>query len=108
MGDILVVAVNDDESVRKLKGESRPINTVIDRMAVLEGIEAVDLITSFQEDNPERLISLLKPDFLVKGGDYTIDQIAGSEIVIENGGQVVILDYLKDYSTSNLIGRLTD
>ncbi len=108
LGDILIVAVNDDESVRKLKGDSRPINTVRDRMAVLEGIEAVDLITSFQEDNPERLISVLKPDFLVKGGDYTIDQIAGSESVIENGGQVVILSYLKNYSTSNLIGRLTD
>ena len=108
LGDVLVVAVNDDDSVRRLKGESRPFNTLDDRMAVLGALGTVDFVVSFSEDTPARLIEALAPDVLVKGGDYAVEQIAGHESVLAGGGDVRILDFVDGHSTSGLIERLND
>lgn len=108
LGDVLVVAVNDDDSVRRLKGASRPLNTVDDRMAVLAALEAIDFVVPFTEDTPERVIEVLAPDVLVKGGDYTVEQIAGHESVLQRGGEVRILDFFAGHSTTGLIERLQD
>jgi len=108
LGDTLIVAVNDDDSVSRLKGPSRPINSLADRMAVLAGLASVDCVVSFAEDTPARLIERVSPDVLVKGGDYAIEDIAGHESVLAKGGQVITLDYLEGHSTSGLIDRLAD
>ena len=108
LGDLLVVAVNDDDSVRRLKGESRPLNTLDDRMAVLGALGAVDYVVPFSEDTPARLIEVLAPDVLVKGGDYAVEQIAGHESVLARGGEVRVLDFVDGHSTSGLIERLND
>jgi len=108
LGDTLIVAVNDDDSVSRLKGPSRPINSLADRMAVLAGLASVDCVVSFAEDTPARLIERVAPDVLVKGGDYAIEDIAGHESVLAKGGQVITLDYLEGHSTSGLIDRLAD
>jgi D-beta-D-heptose 7-phosphate kinase/D-beta-D-heptose 1-phosphate adenosyltransferase len=108
LGDLLVVAVNDDDSVKRLKGASRPVNTVQDRMAVLAALEAVDYVLPFTEDTPARLIEVLAPDVLVKGGDYTVEQVAGHESVLSRGGEVAILDFVPGHSTTGLIERLND
>src|SRR5690606_37582728 len=94
--DRLIVAVNDDDSVRRLKGKGRPINPVERRMAVLAGLEAVDWVVSFSEDTPEPLLQAIKPDVLVKGGDYGIDQVVGAPIVQGYGGRVKVLSFLDD------------
>ncbi|MDI6851572.1 MAG: D-glycero-beta-D-manno-heptose 1-phosphate adenylyltransferase [bacterium] len=106
LGDLLVVAVNSDESVRKLKGEGRPINKLEDRMAVLSSLEMVDYVIPFEEDTPYEVIKLLKPDIIVKGGDYTPDEVVGKDIVEGYGGKVVIAPYLKGYSTTELLRRM--
>ncbi len=103
MGDRLIVAVNDDDSVKRLKGDSRPLNRLEDRMQVLSALASVDWVVPFQEDTPERLISHILPDILVKGGDYSPEEIAGGKQVIENGGKVIVLDFLEGYSTTKLI-----
>lgn len=106
LGDRLVVAVNDDDSVRRLKGEGRPVNGLADRMAVLSGLGAVDWVVPFSEDTPERLICSLLPDLLVKGGDYRPEDVAGADCVIRNGGEVRILEYIDGRSTSGVIERI--
>jgi len=106
LGQRLIVAINDDDSVRRLKGESRPINPVERRMAVLAGLEAVDWVVSFSEDTPERLLSLLKPDILVKGGDYAPDQVVGAELVKAYGGDVKVLAFLDNCSTSAIVEKV--
>ena len=106
LGDRLIVAVNDDDSVRKLKGPDRPINTLVDRMAVLAGLAAVDWVVPFSEDTPERLVSVLLPDVLVKGGDYKPDEIAGAKDVLENGGEVRVLSFRDGHSSSRIIEKL--
>ena len=108
LGDLLLVAVNDDDSVRRLKGAGRPVNTVEDRMAVLAALEAVDFVLPFSEDTPERLIDVVAPDTLVKGGDYTVEQIAGHESVLARGGDVIILDFVPGHSTTEMIERISD
>src|SRR5580693_4925378 len=85
LGDYLVVAINDDDSVKRLKGPGRPINNVLQRMAVLAGLGVVDWVTSFTEDTPECLLKRLRPDILVKGGDYQIDEVVGADIVLAYG-----------------------
>jgi len=105
LGDVLVVAVNDDASVKKLKGASRPLNKLADRMRMLASLKCVDWVVPFSEDTPARLIGKLLPDLLVKGGDYKPEEIAGHQAVTRNGGQVVILDFHKGYSTTDLIKR---
>ncbi|MFM1897598.1 MAG: bifunctional D-glycero-beta-D-manno-heptose-7-phosphate kinase/D-glycero-beta-D-manno-heptose [Pseudomonadota bacterium] len=106
LGERLIVAVNDDDSVRRLKGSGRPINPVERRMAVLAGLEAVDWVVSFAEDTPESLLQLLQPDILVKGGDYRIDQVVGAPIVAAYGGEVRVLAFLDNCSTSAIVEKL--
>jgi D-beta-D-heptose 7-phosphate kinase/D-beta-D-heptose 1-phosphate adenosyltransferase len=106
LGDYLIVAVNDDASVRRLKGETRPVNTLSQRMKVLAGLNAVDWVVPFYEDTPERLICRIKPDFLVKGGDNDPDRIPGNHCVWEAGGEVMVMDYFDDCSTSTIINRI--
>jgi len=105
LGDLLVVAVNDDDSVRRLKGAERPLNAVADRMRLLAALKCVDWVVPFGEDTPARLIGRVLPDLLVKGGDYRPEQIAGYETVTANGGQVVVLDFHEGYSTTRLIEK---
>lgn len=107
LGDRLVVAVNDDDSVKRLKGESRPINTVDRRMAVLSALECVDWVVPFSEDTPERLICNVLPDLLVKGGDYKPEEVAGGQCVKDNGGDVQVLDFIEGHSTSDIIKTIT-
>jgi len=106
LGDWLIVAVNDDASVGRLKGETRPINPLHHRMQVLRGLSAVDWVVPFSEDTPERLICEIKPDVLVKGGDYKIEDIAGAGCVQTAGGEVRVLDFVDGYSTSKIISRI--
>lgn len=106
LGDRLIVAVNDDDSVRRLKGEGRPINTLADRMAVLAGLAAVDWVVPFSEDTPARLIRKILPDTLVKGGDYRPDDIAGAKDILKNGGEVRVLAFREGHSSSKIIDKL--
>jgi D-beta-D-heptose 7-phosphate kinase/D-beta-D-heptose 1-phosphate adenosyltransferase len=103
MGDRLIVAVNDDASVLRLKGNGRPLNSLERRMAVLSGLESVDWVVPFSEDTPELLIDEIRPDLLVKGGDYRPEQIAGFDCVTRHGGEVVVLGYEDGCSTSAMI-----
>jgi len=107
-GDRLVLAINGDASVTRLKGEGRPINPVDRRMAVLAGLEAVDWVVSFDEDTPEDLIRAIQPDVLVKGGDYTLDQVVGAHIVHEYGGEVKVLAFLDNCSTTAIVEKIRD
>lgn len=108
LGDRLVVAVNDDDSVRRLKGKNRPINSLEDRMQVLAGLAAVDWVVAFADDTPAKLISAVLPDVLVKGGDYKPDEIAGAREVLENGGEVRVLSFKDGRSSSRIIERMRD
>jgi D-beta-D-heptose 7-phosphate kinase/D-beta-D-heptose 1-phosphate adenosyltransferase len=108
LGDRLVVAINSDESVTRLKGPARPINPVDRRMAVLAGLEAVDWVVSFTDDTPERLLELMKPDVVVKGGDYTEDQVVGWEIVKAYGGEVKVLSFFDDCSTTAIVEKIKE
>ncbi len=108
LGDRLVVAINDDASVTRLKGAGRPINPVERRLAVLAGLEAVDWVVSFSEDTPEALLHEIKPDVLVKGGDYSIEQVVGGEFVLSYGGEVRSLDFLDDCSTSAIVEKMRE
>ena len=105
-GDYLLVAVNDDASVTRLKGAERPVNQLQDRMAVLAALSAVDWVIDFSQDTPQSLIAAILPDVLVKGGDYEIDQIAGGKEVIEAGGDVRILTYHQGRSTTRIIDQI--
>ncbi|MDQ2069613.1 bifunctional D-glycero-beta-D-manno-heptose-7-phosphate kinase/D-glycero-beta-D-manno-heptose 1-phosphate adenylyltransferase HldE [Natronospira bacteriovora] len=106
LGDRLIVAVNDDDSVRRLKGDGRPVNPLMNRMSVLAGLEAVDWVVPFSEDTPERIICELLPDLLVKGGDYRPAEIAGHDCVVANGGEVRVLDFVDGLSTSDILARV--
>ncbi|MFZ7164387.1 bifunctional D-glycero-beta-D-manno-heptose-7-phosphate kinase/D-glycero-beta-D-manno-heptose 1-phosphate adenylyltransferase HldE [Avibacterium avium] len=106
LGDRLIVAVNSDASVKRLKGENRPINPLDARMAVLAGLAAVDWVVEFSEDTPQRLISEVLPDLLVKGGDYKPEEIAGGKEVIANGGEVKVLNFENGFSSSNVINKI--
>ena len=108
LGDRLVVAINDDDSVRRLKGAGRPINPVERRMAVLAGLEAVDWVVSFSEDTPEPLLESLQPEVLVKGGDYTKDQVVGGSYVESYGGMVRVLEFLDNCSTSAIMEKMKE
>ena len=106
LGDRLIVAVNDDASVARLKGRERPINSLLDRMAVLAGLAAVDWVVPFAEDTPAELIARVLPDVLVKGGDYRSEEIAGGQAVLDNGGEVRILGLREGRSTSAIIDAI--
>jgi len=106
LGDVLVVAVNSDSSVSRLKGPGRPVNPVEDRAAVLAALSCVDHVTVFEEDTPVRLLELIRPDLYVKGGDYTPAMLPETPVVERLGGEVRILDYVEDRSTTALIDRI--
>ena len=106
LGDRLIVAVNSDASVRRLKGEGRPVNPLERRMTVLAALEAVDWVTWFDEDTPEKLLELIRPDVLVKGGDYTEEQVVGWQIVKAYGGEVRVLDFLDNCSTTAIVNKI--
>lgn len=106
LGDRLIVGVNSDASVKRLKGEERPINTVNDRMAVLSSLAAIDWVIYFEEDTPENLLKALLPNILVKGGDYDIDGVVGGDIIINNGGKVAVLSLQEGVSTTLIIDSI--
>ena len=108
LGDRLIVAVNDDDSVRRLKGESRPINALDDRMLVLAGLAAVDWVVPFAEDTPANLIAAVLPEVLVKGGDYNPEEIVGAKEVLQHGGEVRVLAFRDGHSSTRIIDRLRD
>lgn len=105
-GDKLVIGVNSDASVHRLKGPERPVNDLAARMEMLAALEMVDLVIPFEEDTPIELIKIINPDVLVKGGDYEVDTIVGADHVRANGGTVEIIPYVEGYSTSLIIGKL--
>lgn len=104
--DYLIVGINSDASVKRLKGDERPINHQQSRALILASLAIVDAVVLFEEDTPLELIKTLLPDFLVKGGDYTIEQVVGSKEVIENGGKVVINPIIEGFSTSGIIQQI--
>ena len=104
-GDFLIVALNSDSSIQTIKGPSRPINSLQDRLKVIAALESVDFVTWFEEDNPLNLILLLKPKVLVKGGDWKVEQIIGSKEVLAWGGKVRSLKYIEGKSTTQIIHR---
>jgi len=106
-GDILIIGLNSDGSVKKLKGNNRPINDQDARALLLSSLIMVDAVVIFEEDTPLNLITSILPDVLVKGGDYTVDEIAGAKEVIENGGKVVINPILDGYSTTAIIRAIS-
>lgn len=106
LGDVLVVALNDDDSVRRLKGEGRPVNPLADRAAVIEALSCVDYVTVFDTDTPVPLIEALRPEIYAKGGDYTEQMLAETASVQAHGGRVRILDYVSDHSTTEVLRRM--
>jgi len=106
LGDVLILGLNADASISRLKGDSRPINPLEDRAAMLMGLKSVDAVVAFEEDTPQKLIAMLLPDVLVKGGDYEADAVVGAQEVREHGGEVVIVPFLDGYSSSKLIARI--
>jgi rfaE bifunctional protein nucleotidyltransferase chain/domain len=106
LGDKLIVAINTDASVKRLKGEERPINDEKSRAIVLSALQYVDAIILFDEDTPLELIQDTTPDVLVKGGDYTIDTVVGAKHVMKNGGEVVIIPTETGFATTNVINKI--
>ena len=102
-GDVLIVAVNSDESIRRIKGETRPITPLSERGFVLSSLKAVDYVTPFEEDTPFEIINDLVPDILVKGADWSIENIVGRDTVERNGGEVKTIEFVNNQSTSNII-----
>ena len=108
LGDLLVLGVNSDASVKRLKGPERPINNEEDRAYVLSQLKAVDFVEIFTEDTPLNLILKVKPKVLVKGGDWKIDQIVGGKETVANGGEVFSLNFVDGYSTTSIINKIHD
>ncbi len=106
LGDVLVVGLNSDASVRKLKGADRPINSAVDRAEVLAGLRAVDHVVVFEEDTAEELVRQLQPDIYVKGGDYSLDRLPESGIVASYGGRTVLVPMLEGRSTTQVIRKM--
>lgn len=105
-GDLLILGINTDSSVRRLKGATRPINDQYERARVLAGLEAVSYVTFFAEDTPAKIISEIIPDILVKGGDYEIDEIVGRETVEKNSGEVIVVPLVEGRSTTSIINKI--
>lgn len=106
LGDLLVIGLNSDASVKRLKGEERPINNELDRQFVMSRLKPVDFVEIFSEDTPLNLILKIKPQVLVKGGDWRIDQIVGGKEVISWGGDVFSLNFVNGYSTTSIINKI--
>jgi rfaE bifunctional protein nucleotidyltransferase chain/domain len=108
LGNILIIGINSDESIKKIKQQNRPINKLLDRMIVLNSIKYVDYVVPFNEETPENLIKIIKPDVLTKGGDWNKKDVVGSAFVKSYGGRTVIIPYIKGKSTTNTIKRIRD
>ncbi len=106
LGDFLVVAVNSDASVKRIKGESRPVVPEEDRAFVVSNLKSVDYVCVFGEDTPYEVIKLLQPDVLVKGADWKVEDVVGKDIVEARGGKVVTIEYMKGRSTTNIINKI--
>ena len=106
LGDLLVVAVNSDESVKRLKGPDRPILPVNERIELLSALKPVDFVLEFEEDTPLELIKLIRPEVLVKGGDWPVEKIVGSQVVTDNGGTVRSLPFVEGRSTTSLLDKI--
>lgn len=106
LGDVLIIGLNSDDSIRQLKGPSRPINELVNRAHMLAGLRSVDLVVPFSEETPINLIKSLLPDVLVKGGDYLPDDIVGGREVIEAGGEVIVVPFLDGHSSTDLIRKI--
>ena len=106
-GDILIVGVNSDASVKRLKGESRPVHCMEDRIEILSSLEMVDAVMVFEEDTPLQLIKKIMPDVLVKGGDYSVETIVGANEVLAAGGKVEIIPLIPGKSSTSLIDKIT-
>ena len=108
LGDILIIGVNSDSSIRKLKGENRPIIEEDSRVKQLAALEFVHAVCLFHEDTPQKLIELIKPDVITKGGDYKAEDIVGNEVVTQKNGQVVIIPLTQGYSTTSILKKIKD
>ena len=108
LGDVLIVGVNGDAGVRRLKGPERPIVIEADRCIVLAGLACVDIVVLFDQDTPYELIELIRPDVLVKGGDWAEEEIVGADLVLARGGRVLSLPYWKGHSSSGIIERVKE
>ncbi len=105
-GDVLIIGLNTDASVKRLKGEERPVQDERSRALILSSLRFVDAVVLFDQDTPYDLIKLVKPDVLVKGSDYKAEDIVGYDVVMENGGEVITVDFLDGFSTSGLISQI--
>jgi rfaE bifunctional protein nucleotidyltransferase chain/domain len=105
-GDLLIVAINSDQSVKAIKGPTRPVAAEMDRLELIAAMEMVDYVILFDEPDPSKLITAIKPNVLAKGGDWGADGVVGADIVEREGGRVVLVPYLKGYSTSEIIERI--
>lgn len=108
LGDLLILGLNTDKSVQKLKGANRPIKKEIERATQLAALLFVDAVVLFGEDTPLELIKLIQPNVLVKGADYEVNQIVGADVVIAGGGEVKTIEFLEGYSSTKLINKITD
>ena len=108
LGDVLIVGLNSDSSVKQIKGDSRPVNSENDRAFVLVNLKAVDYVVIFEEDTPYILIKSIVPDVLAKGGDWKTEDIVGSDIVLDSGGKVLSLKYIENYSTTGIINKISE
>ena len=108
LGDILIIGVNSDSSIQKLKGENRPIIEGNSRVKQLAALEFVDAVVLFDEDTPQKLIETIKPDVITKGGDYKAENIVGNEVVTQKNGQVVIIPLTQGYSTTSILKKIKD
>ncbi len=106
LGDRLIIGLNTDDSVKRIKGDSRPITDEKSRAMILASFKFVDAIVLFNEDTPYNLINEVKPDVLVKGSDYSTDEIVGGDIVENNGGEIITIDYLEGYSTTSILNKI--
>lgn len=105
-GDVLIVALNSDKSVRRLKGEGRPINNENDRAEVLNGLKSVDYVVLFDEDSPADLLAEIKPDVHTKGADYTVETLPEAKIIMENGGRLEFIKFVPGKSTTSTIAKI--
>ncbi len=108
LGQILIIGLNADESVKRLKGIDRPVNDEKFRTEMMAGLVLVDAVTLFEEDTPQELIESIIPDIIVKGGDYEPENVVGAETVIKNGGEVIIIPLVKGYSTTGIIAKIRE
>jgi D-beta-D-heptose 7-phosphate kinase/D-beta-D-heptose 1-phosphate adenosyltransferase len=106
LGDLLIVAINSDTSVKAIKGPARPILPETDRIELIAAMEMVDYVVLFEEPDPYNIIAALRPKVLVKGGDWTSEEIIGADIVRRDGGEIVVLSYLKGFSTTEIIEKV--